>query len=44
MPRLAGKTSNTGIYVIGLVLLLVILFLALEYFGAINLIAGFGAA
>lgn len=43
MPRLEGKQSNAGIYVIGLVVALLILFLALEYFGVINLIAGFGS-
>ena len=43
MPRLAGKRSNTGMYAIGLIIALLIVFLALEYFGAINLIAGFGS-
>jgi hypothetical protein len=43
MPRLEGKRSNAGMYVIGLIVALLIVFLALEYFGAINLIAGFGS-
>jgi hypothetical protein len=43
MPRLEGKQSNAGMYVIGLIIALLILFLALEYFGVINLIAGFGS-
>ena len=44
MPRLEGKQSNTGLYVVGLVVVLLLLFLALEYFGVINLIANFGSA
>ncbi len=43
MPRLEGKQSNVGLYVVGLVVLLLLLFLALEFFGVINLIAGFGS-
>ena len=43
MPRLQGERSNTGRYIIGLVVVLVLLFLALEYFGVINLIANFGS-
>ncbi len=43
MPHLEGKQSNVGLYVVGLVVLLLLLFLALEFFGVINLIAGFGS-
>lgn len=43
MPRLEGKRSNAGLYIVGLVIVLLLLFLALEYFGVINLIAGFGS-
>lgn len=43
MPRLEGKRSNAGLYIVGLVVVLLLLFLALEYFGVINLIAGFGS-
>ncbi len=42
MPRLQGERSNTGMYIIGVIVVLLLLFLALEYFGVINLIAGFG--
>lgn len=43
MPRLEGERSNTGLYVVLLIVLLIIVFLALEYFGVINLIPNFGA-
>ena len=43
MPRLEGKQSKAGLYGVGLVVLLLVLFLALEFFGVINLIAGFGS-
>ena len=43
MPRLEGKQSNAGLYVVGFVALLLVLFLALELFGVINLIASFGS-
>jgi hypothetical protein len=42
MPRLVGKTSKTPFY-IGVVLLLALAgATALEYFGAIDLVPGFG--
>ncbi len=44
MPRLEGKRSNTGLYVAGFVLAVLLVLLILELTGAMNLIAGFGAA
>jgi hypothetical protein len=42
MPRLVGKQSNTPLYV-GIALLLALAGVGgLEYFGAINVIPGFG--
>jgi cyanate permease len=42
MPRLVGKQSNTSLYV-GIALLLALAgAVGLEYFGAINVIPGFG--
>lgn len=43
MPRLEGKRSNTGLYIVLLIVVLLIILLLLEYSGAINLIPGFGA-
>lgn len=43
MPRLEGERSNTGLYVVLLVVVLLIVFLALDYFGVINVIPNFGA-
>jgi hypothetical protein len=40
MPRLEGRRSNTGLYLILLVVLALIALLALEYVGTIDLIAG----
>lgn len=42
MPRLAGRRSNTPLYLALLVLLVLLAVLALEYAGAIDLFAGFG--
>jgi hypothetical protein len=44
MPRLEGERSNTGIYVVFVLVLLIIALVLLEYAGVINLIANFGAA
>ena len=44
MPRLEGERSNTGLYVVFLVILLLAALVLLEYTGLINLIANFGAA
>ena len=44
MPRLEGKRSNTGLYLIGLIVLLVVLILVLEFTGVVDLIPGFGSA
>jgi hypothetical protein len=41
MPRLAGKRSNTGMYVMLALAFLVLLLIALEYFSVINLVPGF---
>lgn len=43
MPRLQGEKSSTPMYIIGAIVALLVLFLALEFFGVINLIAGFGS-
>lgn len=42
MPRLEGERSNTALYVVLLLVLLVVALVLLEYFGAINLIPNFG--
>lgn len=44
MPRLEGERSNTGLYVLLVLVLLIVAFLLLEITGTINLIANFGAA
>jgi hypothetical protein len=44
MPRLEGERSNTGVYLVFLIVLLLVAFVLLEYVGIINLIANFGAA
>lgn len=43
MPRLEGQRSNTGLYIIVVLVVLIVAFLLLEYFGAIDLISGFGS-
>jgi hypothetical protein len=42
MPRLEGERSNAGAWIVMLILLLVIAFVLLEFFGVINLIPNFG--
>jgi hypothetical protein len=42
MPRLIGKRSNTGSSFTLLILFVAIAGVLLEYFGAINIIPGFG--
>ena len=42
MPRLEGKRSNSGMYIIGLIVLLLVLLLVLELVGVTDLIANFG--
>jgi len=44
MPRLQGERSNAGMWIVLLLVVLVIAFVLLEYFGVINLIPNFGAA
>ncbi len=44
MPRLEGKRSNSGLYIILLIVVLLVILLVLEYTGAVNLIPNFGAA
>lgn len=44
MPRLEQKRSNTGLYVLLVLVLLIVAFLLLEITSTINLIANFGAA
>lgn len=46
MPRLEGERSNSGLYIVLAVLLLVVALVLLDYFGigGINLIPNFGAA
>jgi hypothetical protein len=42
MPRLEGERSNTGLYIGLLLVLLLVVFVLLEYVGVINVITGFG--
>ncbi len=44
MPRLEGKRSNTGLYVVLLIVALLVVLLALELMGLMNLIPNFGQA
>jgi hypothetical protein len=44
MPRLEGERSNAGTWIVLLLVVLVIAFVLLEYFGVIDLIPNFGAA
>ncbi len=44
MPRLEGKRSNTGLYLVLLAVVLLVIVLVLEYIGALDLIPGFGTA
>ena len=42
MPRLEGRRSNSGLYIILLIVLLLAILLVLEFTGTIDLIPGFG--
>ncbi len=42
MPRLEGQSSNSGMVIVTLLVLALIAFALLEYFGVIDLIAYFG--
>lgn len=42
MPRLEGKRSNFGLYVISFLVLVVGAAVLVEYFGIINLVPNFG--
>ena len=42
MPRLEGQSSNTGMLIITLLVLALLAFALLEYFGTIDLLAFFG--
>ncbi|CAA9227604.1 MAG TPA: hypothetical protein VLA19_03855 [Herpetosiphonaceae bacterium] len=44
MPRLEGKRSNTGLYVVLLIVALLVILLALELMGLMDLIPNFGPA
>ncbi len=43
MPRLEGERSNTGLYIVLLLVLLIVAFVLLEYAGMIDLIPNFGS-
>jgi hypothetical protein len=42
MPRLEGRRSNTGWYIMLVVMVLVLLLVLLDYTGVLNLIPNFG--
>jgi hypothetical protein len=44
MPRLEGERSNTGLYILLAIVLLLAALVVLEVTGVTNLIANFGAA
>jgi hypothetical protein len=44
MPRLEGKRSNTGLYIVLIIVILLVVLLVLNYLGYIHLIPGFGSA
>ena len=44
MPRLEGKRSNSGLYIMLLVVVLLAILLLLEFNGTMDLIPNFGAA
>jgi hypothetical protein len=43
MPRLEGERSNTGLYIVLLLVLLIVAFVLLEYAGVVDLIPNFGS-
>ncbi len=44
MPRLEGRRSNTGLYIVLLLLVLLVILLVLEFTGAVDIIPGLGPA
>lgn len=44
MPRLVGQRSNTGRYILLLIVLVLVVAVLLEFLGVSDLIGGFGAA
>ena len=42
MPRLEGRRSNSGLYIVLMIVLLLAILLVLEFTGVINLIPTFG--
>ena len=42
MPRLEGQSSNAGMYLITVLVLALLAFALLEYFGVIDVLAFFG--
>ncbi len=42
MPRLEGRRSNSGLYIVLMIVLLLAILLVLEFTGVINLIPNFG--
>lgn len=46
MPRLEGQRSNTGLYIVLAIVVLLVVLALLDYFGVggLNLIPNFGAA
>ncbi len=44
MPRLAGKRSNSGLYIVLMIVVLLVVLVLLEFVGVMNLIPNFGAA
>ncbi len=44
MPRLEGRRSNTGLYVVLLLVVLLVILLVLEFTGAVDIIPGLDPA
>ncbi len=44
MPRLEGRRSNSGLYIILLIVALLVILLVLEFTGTVDLIPNFGPA
>jgi len=44
MPRLEGRRTNSGLYIILLIVALLVILLVLELTGAVDLIPNFGPA
>jgi len=42
MPRLEGRRSNTGLYIVLLLVVLLVILLVVEFTGAVDLIPGLG--